>query len=77
MTDGWRDISTAPRDGTEFLAYGSYVYPGDTAKTEYFSLVEYDASDPEYPWHWHDFEGYHPEGAFSHWKPLVPPETTP
>ncbi len=62
----WQDISTAPKDGTAFIAYlasGNYV------------CVEYGDSAVESPNHvWHTLDGisYHSE-AFSHWMPLPAP----
>jgi hypothetical protein len=67
----WQPIETAPKD-CEFLAYGWYVYPGDTARTEYWCVAEYDPAIPGYPWV--DHEGAHPDLFFSHWAPLTRPE---
>ena len=72
MTD-WQLIETAPRDGSEFLAYGFYIYPGDTARTEYMAVVEYDETCPECPWS--DLEGNKQNGVWTHWMLLPdPPE---
>lgn len=63
----WRPIETAPRDGTEFLGYhlSTDYYTGDWS-----SIVEY-SGDPEWPWE--DYEGIHPVGFLTHWKPINPP----
>lgn len=42
----WKPFSTAPRDGSEFLAYGYYMYPGDTARTEYWYVISYERAMP-------------------------------
>ena len=68
----WRDIKDAPRDGTEFLAYGFYIYPGDKTRTEYYRVACYDNSDgDEFPWQ--DEECGHPDGFFTHYMPLPEP----
>ncbi len=64
---GWQPIETAPRDGTEFLAFGSYFYPGDKDATVYCSIVSRNGE------FWNDWEGDHPDGFFSHWTPLPSP----
>ena len=65
----WQDISTAPRNGDEFLAFGSYIYEGDVEPTTYISIAEYSGNE-KFPWR--DDEGLHPYGFFSHWLPLPP-----
>lgn len=65
----WQPIETAPKDG-EFLAYGSYVYHGDTARTEYQNIA-WRSGNSEWPWE--DNEGQHPQDFYSHWMPLPPP----
>lgn len=70
----WRDISSAPRDESPFLAYGKYQYPGDLSVTEYFEVARYSGDDE---WPWEDGEGQHREGFFSHWQPLPAAPTAP
>lgn len=65
--NGWMPIEGAPRDGTRFLAYGSYRYPGDEGRTEYQTIVEY-SGEPEWPWT--DENGHNRIDVFSHWQPL-------
>lgn len=73
MKDSWRPISTAPRDGTEFLGYGSYVYHGDKDPTEYFELVYYRLNgDDEYPWS-NGMSALRTD-QLSHWQPLEAPD---
>lgn len=62
----WQPIETAPKD-KDFLAYGSYLYPGDKSITEYQRVASLN-DNPEYPYA--DDEGLHPDGFFSHWMPL-------
>lgn len=64
--DQWQAIETAPNEGP-FLAYGSYLYPGDKGVTEYTSIVE-RSGDPAWPWS--TPEGNAAKEAFSHWMPL-------
>ena len=66
----WQPMETAPKDGCDFLAYGSYLYHGDAHATEYTRVACYDGDDRDFPW-W-DEEGGHPNGFFSHWYPLPP-----
>lgn len=63
---GWMPIETAPERG-EFLAYGFYIYAGDTSRTQYQSIA-WRSGNPEWPWE--DTEGQHPANFFSHWMPL-------
>lgn len=69
----WRDISTAP-DHEDFLAYGSYLYPGDKAETKYIMIAE-KTGLPDWPYE--TDEGQHPANFFSHWMPLPPPPSEP
>lgn len=66
----WQPIETAPRDGTRFLAYGSYLYPGDENRTDY---IEVAWATGVTRWPWGDAEGEHPEDFFTHWLPLPTP----
>lgn len=66
----WRnDMESAPRD-KPFLAYGSYLYPGDKGVTEYTEVIEY-SGDSEWPWE--GMGGKCKPEVFSHWMPLPPP----
>jgi hypothetical protein len=70
MTDPeWQPISSAPAKD-DFLAYGSYVYPGDRSPTRYYR-VACRSANPNWPWQ--DEEGEHTADYFSHWMPLPPP----
>jgi hypothetical protein len=69
---GWQPIETAPKD-RQFLAYGSYLYPGDRAVTDYTMIAEFSCGDAEWPYRTH--EGTHRKGFFSHWMPLPPSPT--
>jgi hypothetical protein len=64
VVPGWRDIASAPRDGTDIL-----VLWGDG--TGACLVVSWDegASDPKWPWLTLDGPNYHLT-AFSHWMPL-------
>jgi hypothetical protein len=66
----WRPIETSPRDYTDFLAYGSYLYPGDKGPTEYTEIVQYSGDD-EWPWRGRDEVSK--VSIFSHWMPLPKP----
>jgi hypothetical protein len=67
---GWRDIASAPKD-RPFLAYGSYLYPGDKFVTEYTMIAEFSCGDAEWPFRTH--EGTHRKGFFSHWHEFPHP----
>lgn len=69
----WQDIATAPVDG-EFLAYGSYLYPGDKNITEYMAVAR-STGKPEWPIETHDGEAL--SGVFTHWQPLPEPPHSP
>jgi hypothetical protein len=49
----WQDISTAPKDGTQFLAYA----PGGPARVPYYGVAQWAEADPDFPntvsgWFW-------------------------
>ena len=69
----WRDMDSAPMDGTQFLAWGSYDYPGDISPTEYTSIVE-ARDNEEFPWR--DVDGDNQPGVFTKWLPLSTPDNT-
>jgi hypothetical protein len=62
----WQSIETAPVN-EEFLAYGSYVYPGDEHPTIYYMIASLNGC---LTWPFETAEGNHPHGFFSHWMPL-------
>lgn len=70
--NGWMPIETAPM-GEEFLAFGSYLYEGDSAPTVYMMLVDRTGKDA-YPFA--SSEGLHVKGFFSHWQRRPEPPTT-
>lgn len=69
MSD-WQPIETAPKDGTDFLAW----LMGNTHMVIYF-----DASiDSLYPWRATDSNSCYHVDAPTHWMPLPePPSTEP
>lgn len=69
-TNGWMPIETAPRDHSEFLAFGSYLYPGDRGATTYCEVASYSG---DLQWPWTDAEGMHRPEFFTHWQPLPKP----
>jgi hypothetical protein len=69
----WRPIDTAPRDGTPFIGYGSYLYQGDAHVTSYTKIVEYSGDED---WPWLDDDSKNKLDSYSHWRTLPsPPET--
>jgi len=68
LKEGWRPIETAP-DHADFLAYGSYLYPGDKSETTYIMIAEKTGLRD---WPYETDEGQHPANFFSHWMPLPP-----
>jgi hypothetical protein len=65
MTE-WKDISTAPKDGTVFLVcgYGGNGYYVTDAKFENKEIRMFDQESDKYLWD----STYH-----THWQPLPPP----
>ena len=63
QAEGWRPISTAPRDGTEVLA--------DTSGLG-LVVVYWDDDESQ----WGTGLGYLERGAPTHWMPLPPPPTS-
>jgi hypothetical protein len=63
QAEGWRPISTAPRDGTEVLA--------DTSGLGRV-VVYWDDEESQ----WGTGLGYLDRGAPTHWMPLPPPPTS-
>lgn len=66
----WLPIETAPRDGTQFIGYGSYHYPDGKRPTGYILMVSYSGDDQ---WPWYDADGKSAPGVYSHWMPLPSP----
>lgn len=67
--DGWQDISTAPRDGTEVLLIQDIPSP------VYF-VGYYDDSDVLNPDHvWATIDGSYHRDLPTHWRPLPQPPT--
>jgi hypothetical protein len=63
--DGWRDIETAPKDGTEILAYFD--------KSRFYFILSWGQSMmPDKHFAWVDDDGV-PNGIPSHWRPLPAP----
>jgi hypothetical protein len=69
MTGEWQPIETAPKR-SDFLAYGSYLYPGDTEETTYIMIA---ALTGVRDWPFETSEGQHPANFFTHWMPLPDP----
>jgi hypothetical protein len=68
IPEGWQPIETAPRDGTEILAYWWYDYRGDGVLTEGQAVVSWDE-----PHGWEDRQLGETCKAYTHWKPLPTP----
>lgn len=68
LENPWRPIATAPRDGTEILAYGDYAYPGDTEATNYYYITSFDNG----MWSINDDQSVSYD-FFRYWQPLPPP----
>ena len=68
----WRDISTAPKDGTAIL-----VCRADDLEP-WHDIWDYDDDTPgAASGHvWHGGEGWYTQGAATHWMPLPEPPTT-
>lgn len=74
---GWRPIETAPKDGTEFLAYDSHAKKQDVCNWVQFGAQRGEVwatqSDSEYGPGKDEF-GYLPQ-HITHWMPLPEPPT--
>lgn len=69
--DGWRDISTAPRDGTPILTYS-----GGCVETEAQMVMWWSMDKAEHcGFGWEAYEVSHML-APTHWQPLPEPPTT-
>jgi hypothetical protein len=68
----WKPFDTAPEDGSEILAYGFYIYPGDVDRTEYWYIISYDPTDEIYPWYSTCEERFKID-FFHSWAPLTRP----
>lgn len=67
---GWQPIESAPKDGTEIIAFWQYMYPGDRSRTCGQRMVEWNNEHKG----WEDFEGVHHVDLFTHWMLPTPPE---
>jgi hypothetical protein len=66
----WQARDTAPKDGSDFLAY----HADDGYSGEWYVILSYDPQG-YMDFKWQSDEGYHPIGFFTHWMPLPePPE---
>ncbi len=68
LEDVLRPIEEAPKDGSEVLGFGSYVYEGDTSPTNYCSIAHWSGDEA---WPWENHEGKHPPEFFTHFIPLA------
>ena len=62
----WRPIAEAPRDDTEVLGFGFYIYPGNKARTIYYGIIAWEDDA------WSSWEGKHADGCWTHFMPLPP-----
>ena len=66
----WQPIETAPRDGTEVLAWCDF----DSLRCAIVISYEPNDENPKWPWWDWDCRGIH-ESVPTHWMPLpAPPE---
>jgi hypothetical protein len=73
----WRPIETAPRDGTDFIAYNEFTGPYITAAKSISPIAAPPDGTIRFPMHyWHGQKGtWFPEPT--HWQPLPSPPITP
>jgi Lar family restriction alleviation protein len=74
----WQPIETAPRDGTDFIAYNKFTGPYITAAKSISPIAAPPDGTIRFPMHyWHGQKGtWFPEPT--HWQPLPsPPPITP
>lgn len=79
VSDGWEDMSSAPRDRTSILAI---VAPNDSRHLEYhagrmFVIRHEGVTDSDYDLGWAVFPGFGgaPDKYFAGWRPLPAPPT--
>jgi hypothetical protein len=72
----WQPIETAPRDGTDFIAYNEFTGPYITAAKSISPIAAPPDGTIKFPMHyWHGQKGtWFPEPT--HWQPL-PARPTP
>ncbi len=66
----WQPIETAPKDGTEFIGFGTYP-DHDETPVEYMHVAHF-SGDYEHPWEINDGDFVSP-CYFTHWMPLPEP----
>lgn len=69
----WKTMDSAPKDTGLFIAYGSYLYGGDGAPTEYYDLAEWDTYEGKTGWWSVTESAIVNDGYFTHWLPLPSP----
>jgi hypothetical protein len=76
ITSDWQPIETAPRDGTDFVAYNEFTGPYITAAKSISPIAAPPDGTIRFPMHyWHGQKGtWFPEPT--HWQPL-PARPTP
>jgi Lar family restriction alleviation protein len=72
----WQPIETAPRDGTDFIAYNEFTGPYITAAKSISPIAAPPDGTIRFPMHyWHGQKGtWFPEPT--HWQPLPSPPIT-
>jgi hypothetical protein len=73
ITSDWQPIETAPRDGTDFVAYNEFTGPYITAAKSISPIAAPPDGTIRFPMHyWHGQKGtWFPEPT--HWQPLPSP----
>lgn len=66
VPEGWRPISTAPKDGTDILVWGPHGHD---------CMVVWWAEDGASPYCWETLDGPTYGDVFTHWQPLPEPPT--
>lgn len=81
LADKWQDISTAPRDGTEFLSYGGAQCVGKVQPTRWLSPGPYTTENGKntegqrrYQWpdgfYWAGYDGFVGPVEPTRWTPM-------
>lgn len=68
--NGWQEMDSAPRDGTEILGFWSYLYAGDKTPTYWMEVISWRSTQGGSGWS--NAGDIFRIDSFTHWQPLPP-----